>query len=97
MQEMNAQGNINGEEGQGEEEEAVVGDRRAIVDARKGNKHAKGTKTSYLGKQLNFALFAQESYPGVLASPFRGLRRTLTKYQRRTTRLTYSRKAQSLA
>jgi hypothetical protein len=74
MQEMNARGNINGEEGQGEEEEldeAVVGDRRAIVDARKGNKHAKGTKTSYLGKQLNFALFAQESYPGVLASPFR--------------------------
>jgi hypothetical protein len=71
---MNVRGNRNGEEGQGEgeeQEEAVLEDRRRLVEARKGNKHAKGTKSSYLGKQQNFAVFAAESYPNVLASPFR--------------------------
>jgi hypothetical protein len=45
--------------------------RRALVDARKLNKHAHGTKSSYLGKQKSFVEFVAESYPNVLASPFR--------------------------
>lgn len=74
MQEFGEQAGINEEEGQeeeGEQSEEEGMNRRALVDARKLNKHAHGTKSSYFGKQKNFVEFVAESYPHVLASPFR--------------------------